>query len=180
VASHHHAAATLAVAGTPEGKMLRELQRMRSNLEAKPFGADVATAMAEAFVTAVAGHKHEMMEQPARRGRRDCSKMPVMKARPQEWDWPEEPRRRRPDVPATKPRPRQRTYDSPFPPPRTGWLSPLATRLADAYFAFVIGTIKAIVALILRGVVAACGGFCGFCSRCRVITDHLTFSTQLS
>jgi hypothetical protein len=53
----------LAFVGTPEGKMQSALNRVRSNLEAQlkePFGADLAAAMAQAFVTAVAGHKAEI------------------------------------------------------------------------------------------------------------------------
>jgi len=50
-------------AGVPENKMMVELCQVRANLEiglAETFGPDVAAAIAEAFVAAVAGHRREI------------------------------------------------------------------------------------------------------------------------
>ena len=59
------AAADLALffVGAPEEKMLASLHQTRINLEAdlaETFGADVAAAIAEAFVAAVIGHRREI------------------------------------------------------------------------------------------------------------------------
>ena len=55
----------------PEEKMLSSLEQTRSNLEAEIatiLGAELAAAIAEAFVGAVAGHRREMESMTGKSG----------------------------------------------------------------------------------------------------------------
>ena len=55
----------------PEGKMLAALERTRNNLEAEIatiLGAELAAAIAEAFVGAVAGHRRELESMTGKSG----------------------------------------------------------------------------------------------------------------
>ena len=59
------AAADLALyfVGAPDEQMLASLQQTRTNLETElteMFGAEVATIVAQAFVSAVVGHRREI------------------------------------------------------------------------------------------------------------------------
>jgi hypothetical protein len=77
-----------------------------------------------------------------------------VKRRREEWDWPP-PRRRRADV-FEEDAPPPRTYR---PPPRkTDWVSsPITTKIADAYFGFIVFVLKMALAAVLGVVLYGTG-----------------------
>jgi hypothetical protein len=73
-----------------------------------------------------------------------------VKRRQEEWDWPPPRRRRRADVFEEEAPPPPRRTKRQTPPPKRDWASsPITTKIADAYFGFIVFVLKMALAAAL-------------------------------